>query len=177
TTSYTAAFASANVGAWSVSVSGIAISGGDAGNYTYNTTAVTTASITAAPATSTATVSPVSLQYSDRVSFTATICPGSALTINPTGSSVTFKIGSQTMGTVSTWTAVVAPTCSTGSGIQATLANVALLEPTPFGTAPTGQLAPGTRTVTALLSGIDSNFSTANSPTTTLTINKEDAKA
>src|SRR5438093_7316716 len=81
------------------------------------------------------------------------------------------------MGTVSTWTAVVAPTCSTGSGIQATLANVALLEPSPFGTAPTGQLVPGTRTVTALLSGIDSNFSTANSPTTTLTINKEDAKA
>ena len=51
----TAAFADANVGtAKPVSVSGIAISGTDAGNYTFNTTATTTASIT--PATPVVTV-------------------------------------------------------------------------------------------------------------------------
>src|SRR5262249_58814977 len=48
TDSYTtAAFADKNVGAAKpVSVSGISISGADAGNYTYNTTTATTANIT-----------------------------------------------------------------------------------------------------------------------------------
>src|SRR5207249_8552073 len=51
TTSYTsAAFSNKNVGtAKPVSVSGISISGADAGNYTANTTASTSANITARP--------------------------------------------------------------------------------------------------------------------------------
>ncbi|PYV84870.1 MAG: hypothetical protein DMG05_23800 [Acidobacteria bacterium] len=49
TDTYTSAsFANVNVGPWSVSVSGISISGTDAGNYTFNTTAMTTATIAAA---------------------------------------------------------------------------------------------------------------------------------
>jgi hypothetical protein len=49
TTSYTSAsFADKNVGTGkTVSVSGITISGADAGNYTFNTTATATADITA----------------------------------------------------------------------------------------------------------------------------------
>src|SRR5438093_11008033 len=53
--SYTlAAFADKNVGTGkAVAVSGIAISGTDAGNYTFNTPASTTADITPKPATAT----------------------------------------------------------------------------------------------------------------------------
>jgi hypothetical protein len=56
TTGYTsAAFADANVGTGkAVSVSGISLSGTDAGNYTFNTSAATIANITAAPLTITA---------------------------------------------------------------------------------------------------------------------------
>ena len=56
TTGYTAAaFADANVGTGkTVGVSGISLSGTDAGNYTFNTSATTTANITAAPLTITA---------------------------------------------------------------------------------------------------------------------------
>ena len=59
TDSYTsAAFANKNVGTGkTVSVSGISISGTDAGNYTFNTTASTTADITARALTVTATAS------------------------------------------------------------------------------------------------------------------------
>src|SRR2546428_164273 len=57
TASYTAAsFANKTVGTGKpVSVSGISISGTDAGNYTFNTTASTTADITARPLTASAT--------------------------------------------------------------------------------------------------------------------------
>jgi predicted RecA/RadA family phage recombinase len=55
TISYTAAtFASRNVGAWTVSVSGIGLTGTDAGNYSPNTSASSSASITARPITVTA---------------------------------------------------------------------------------------------------------------------------
>jgi filamentous hemagglutinin family protein len=56
TTGYTsAAFADANVGTGkTISVSGISLSGTDAGNYTFNTSATTTANVTAAPLTITA---------------------------------------------------------------------------------------------------------------------------
>ena len=56
TSSYAnAAFADKNVGSGkTVSVSGISVTGGDSGNYTFNTTATTTANITARPITVTA---------------------------------------------------------------------------------------------------------------------------
>jgi len=46
-------FANANVGTWAVTVTGISISGPDAGNYTANTTAATTATIATAPTATT----------------------------------------------------------------------------------------------------------------------------
>ena len=56
----------------------------------------------------------------------------------------------------------------------ATLSNVPLLEPTPFGTSPTGQMAPGMHTVEAVFAGIDSDYTVTN-PTTPLEITQEDA--
>ena len=113
----------------------------------------------------TVTVTPGTQQYSDMVTFVATVtqnnCPGAG----PIGGIVTFKIGTQVMGT--------APVLADGT---ATLANVALLEPVPFGTAPTGQMAPGTRTVTAIYSGADADYTVTNA-TTALTITCEDARA
>jgi alpha-tubulin suppressor-like RCC1 family protein len=57
TESYTSAsFVDKNVGSWKVvNVGGISVSGADAGNYTFNSTASTTADITARPLTVTAT--------------------------------------------------------------------------------------------------------------------------
>jgi hypothetical protein len=77
-------------------------------------------------------------------------------------------IGSQTVGT--------APLTAIGGSLQASLPNVRLQEPLPFGTSPTGQMSPGTHTVTAVFGGVNSNFIVTNS-TTTLTITKEDAVA
>jgi hypothetical protein len=66
---------------------------------------------------------------------------------------------------------------SDGKGdLIATLSNVPLLEPTPFGTAPTGQMAPGAHTVTAQFNGVDPDFAVSN-PTTKLTVTQEDAGA
>ena len=83
------------------------------------------------------------------------------------GGTATFQVGTQTVGT--------APLTSDGhGGLTATLSSVALLEPTPFGTAPTGQMNPGSRTVTAAFTGVDTNFA-VNSATTLFTITQEDA--
>ena len=108
----------------------------------------------------TVTVTPTSQQYSDKVTFASTVttCEGAG-TIEGT---VTFKVGTQTMGTV-----------NVQADGTATLANVPLLEPNPFGTAPTGQMALGGKTVTATYSGAGAYLSSTG--TTDLTITCEDA--
>ena len=120
------------------------------------------------PTTSSVTVTPNSSQYSDLVTFTATLSPASVNGYAP-ATSVTFKVGTQVMGTVNL--------TDNGSGIlTASLENVPLLEPTPFGTSPTGQMAPGSHTVTAGFNGIDSTHFIVTNPTTSLTITTEDAR-
>jgi hypothetical protein len=167
TVSYTSAnFDTANVGInKQVTVSGISISGGtDAGNYTLgNTTAQTTANITSFGTTTGVTVTPNSQQYSDKVTFTATISPGFAGAV-PAASSVTFYVGTQAMNAT--------PIALTNSGgtLTASLSDVALLETV------AGQMSPGSKTVTAVFGGVNSNF-TVNTPTTNLNITKEDATA
>jgi hypothetical protein len=103
TVSYaSASFNSINVGTGKpVSVTGINVTGADAGNYSFNTTAQTTANITAAPVVLTVTVAPGSQQYSDRVTFTARIGGGAPLGNSTTGAAqtVTFSVGTQVMGT------------------------------------------------------------------------------
>jgi hypothetical protein len=140
---------------------------GDA-NYKYSTSPIFTQSVGKYLTTTLVTVTPGSQQYSDKVTFEATVTPDQVNGLTP-AASVTFKIGTQVMGS--------AALSSDGNGnLTATLADVALLEPTPYGTAPTGQLMPGIRTVTAVFYGINPNFTVPNA-TTSLTITKEDATA
>jgi len=140
-----------------------------AANSNYNITGFTGAdlTITPAPTVSTVTVTPNPRQYSDKVTFTATLSPISISGLSP-ATTVTFKVGTQIMGSCA-----LAPS---GGVLTCQLTDVPLLEPIPFGTSPTGQMAPGSRTVTAVFGGVDPNF-TVNDATTTLTINKEDARA
>ncbi|MGI8893826.1 MAG: reprolysin-like metallopeptidase [Bacteroidia bacterium] len=127
------------------------------------------ATLTVAPrnANATITVDPDPQQYSDKVDISVTItdaniCGESAAT----GADV--YIGTQLMGTI---------TFSTnGSNLEGSLDNVALLEPSPYGTAPTGQMAPGLQNVTIVLIGVNPNFNISN-PGTTLQILPEDARA
>ena len=81
--------------------------------------------------------------------------------------SVTFFIGTQEMGTVTL--------TISGTDLIASLP-VLLLEPTPFGAAPTGQMAPGVHTVEAVFNGINPNY-TVTPATAPLTITPEDARA
>jgi hypothetical protein len=158
-----ASFATADIGTGkAVTVNGISIIGGaDAGNYALgNTTAATTANITIASATTTLTVTPSSQQYSDTVTFKATISPDQLGGVAP-ATSVTFKIGTQVMGTANLATG----TGSDSGKLVSTLADVQLLG-----------LNPGSKTVTAAFNNKNPNF-TINDPTTALTVTTENADA
>ena len=97
TTAYTtASFADSLVGtAKPVSVSGITVTGTDAGNYTFNTTATTTANITRSPTTTTVSSSQNPSTFGQSVTFTATVTGTNG---TPTGT-VTFKDGATALGT------------------------------------------------------------------------------
>jgi hypothetical protein len=122
-----------------------------------------------APTTSTVTVSRSPQQYSDLVTLTVTISPSSILGQVPaTGANI--YVGTQLMGTVDLTEE------TPGSGIlTGSLADVALLEPVPYGTAPTGQMAPGSHTVTAEFTDTNPRYFVVTNPTTPLTITKENA--
>jgi hypothetical protein len=125
-----------------------------------------TLTITPVLTQSNVTVTPNCQQYSDLVTFTATLSPDSAGGVSP-ADHVTFKVGTQVIGTVP---------LTSAAGVLTGKLTSALLEPTPFGTAPTGQMAPGDHTVTAVFTTINTNF-TVGSPTTSLKITQEDARA
>lgn len=108
------------------------------------------------------TVTPTQ-QYSDKVTFKATVAPANCGAAGTTGGTVSFLIGTQVMGT--------RPVIS-GVAILDTV----LLEPLPIGTLPLGQLAPGVKSVTAQFSGTSTNY-LINDPTTTFTITEENAIA
>ena len=125
-----------------------------------------TLTVTPRVTTGTVTIVPNPQQYSDPdtlkvVLANAVACGEQAAT------SVTFYIGTQLMGTVNL--------LINGTSLEASL-NVLLLEPTPFGTAPTGQMSPGVHTVTAVFNGVNTNFNVTNA-TAPLTITQEDARA
>ncbi|MEY4595278.1 MAG: hypothetical protein RIQ47_1688 [Bacteroidota bacterium] len=102
-------------------------------------------SVVAGALTSTFSLSADSVQYSDAVTFTATIPNGAGPT--PAAQSVTFRVGTQTIGT--------ATLVANGSNLVASLVNAPMLEPTPYGTPPTGQLSPGLKQVTATFNSIN----------------------
>ncbi len=113
------------------------------------------------------TASPGSQQYSDPVTLTATVTPGTCDSTQA-ATSVTFFVGTQNMGTV--------PLSLVGGALQGSLTR-ALEEPIPYGTAPTGQMAPGAHNVTAQLGGTSPLFIVGNPAPAPLTITQEDARA
>ena len=125
-------------------------------------TSTQTVNVNSIKTTTTVTVSPNSSQYSDAVTFVATVtnCSG-----NATGGIVTFKVGTQTMGT--------APVLADGTAkLIATLNEQFVTAFTPPAT-PTGQMSPGVKTVNASFAAI--NSSQASTGTTSLIITQEDA--
>ena len=153
----------------------VAYTGSD--SFTYRTTdsaadfSVGTVNLTVATktaTTSTLTISKSPQQYSDRVTFEATITP---LTIGgpPPALSVTFKLGTQVIGT--------APMAQVGTAYKGKL-TAPLLEPTPFGTAPTGQMKPTPlgRIATAVFNDVSPFYTVANA-SRSMMISKEEARA
>jgi hypothetical protein len=128
---------------------------------------VSVGKLTLAP---TLTITPGTQQYSDKVTFTAVIPGGYSACGNSAATTVTFKVGTQIMGTV--------PLVQNGSSsdLIGILSNIALLEPLPFGTAPIGQMAPGNRTVTACFNNINTTNFILSNKTATLPITAEDAR-
>jgi len=131
------------------------------GNFEASTSKALSQGVNKFTATTAVTVTPSTQQYSDKVTFEATVTPDQVGGLAP-ATGVTFKVGSQTMGT--------APLVLVADQLKATLSNVALLE------TELNQMAPGPHTVTAEFTGVNTNF-IVNNATTQLTITKEDARA
>ncbi len=132
-----------------------------------------TLTVKPAPTVSSVTVTPNSQQYSDLVSFTATLSPASVNGLAP-ATGVTFYVGTQGLSGAQNM-----GSCNLGllSGVlTCTVANVPLLEPT-FPPPSPGNMAPGSHTVYAIFGGVDSNNFIVANPTAALTITNEDAAA
>jgi len=114
-----------------------------------NVNSVTTITIVA--------VSPTSQQYSDQVTFTASITPYFCGSAGTAATSVTFKVNTQVMGTAD----LVNGTATLTANLLETVNNT---------------MTPGSKTVTAVFNGKDPDFTIAD-PTTSLTLTKEDASA
>jgi hypothetical protein len=121
-----------------------------------------TQTVNQATGTASLAVTGLTPQYSDNDTFTASFTPSIAGGRAP--AKVSFKVGTQIVGEAT-------PTLS--GGVYQYAWTGPLIEPTPFGAAPTGQMKPGPRIVTATF--VDANFSVTN-PTRSLTMAKEDAR-
>src|SRR5690606_30436219 len=120
--------------------------------------------ITPAAVTATVAVDPEEVEYSDLVTFTATIEGGAPLVDNglQAAESATFKVGNLVMG--------IANFIVDGADLIATLYDVPMIEPS-LGE---GTMAPGLKTVTAEINNVDGNYTVSPNPATTdLTILKE----
>ena len=122
-------------------------------NQTININKITT--------TTTVVVTPSTQQYSDLVEFKATITPWNCAAGGNAGRDVTFFVGTQAMG---------APVL-VGSDGTATMVYPLVENPTQPSN---GQMAPGSKTVTAKYNNVNPAFNITN-PTTGLTVNKENA--
>jgi hypothetical protein len=149
-------FACANVGSNTVTLTATDNNGN-------SSTCTATVTVNPVATTSAITVSPASQQYSDRVTFTATITGGAAC--NPQWQAAelaTFFVSGQEIG--------VADFEVIGDNLVATLVDECLLESL------SGQMSPGNKPVTAVFSGIDNTHFTVVQPApASLQIEKEDA--
>ncbi|HMC67909.1 MAG TPA: MBG domain-containing protein, partial [Mycobacteriales bacterium] len=135
---------------------------GDSNFFGSGPSVATTQTVAQATGTATMTVSALTPQYSDSDTFTATFTPSKAG--GPAPAKINFKVGTQVLPDVT-------PTPSGGNYVYTWTGQ--MIEPSPFGTAPTGQMKPGSRTVTAAFT--DPNFSMTN-PAKLITIRAEDAR-
>ncbi len=115
--------------------------------------------------TSSVTVAPNPQQYSDLVTFEATLTAGNCAGAGQAATEVSFYVGTQFMGTV--------PLSIVGNDLVGTLTDAPLLE-TPSQPS-NGQMAPGVHTVEAVFGGVVNPNYTITDPTTPLTITPEDA--
>jgi len=127
---------------------------------------------TAATATSTLTVSSLTPQYGDQDTFTVTVtssAPGQP------AAGVAFSVGTQQVGSP---TPVTVPLTPVGDPATTTTYQAVwtgqLLEPTPFGSTPTGQMKPGLHLVSA--SFVNPNFSITKPTNKSVNITREDAR-
>ena len=128
-------------------------------NFVANFTAISTGNTSV-------TVSPSTVQYSDRVTFTARITNGAALVGSYYNNiRVTFRVGTQVMGTVTM--------SESGNDLVGTYGPVQILESNN-----NGQMAPGVKTVTATFTRTFGSLTgvSPNPATTSLTITPEDAR-
>jgi hypothetical protein len=156
TLSYSSAtFSDKNIGTGkAVSVSGISVTGTDAGNYTFNTTAATTANITAVPLTITA--SNLSKCFGQTLTFAGTEFLSSGLVGTDVISNVTLtSAGAASSATVAGSPYSIVPSAAVGSGLgNYTISyNNGSLTVNPIPSAPTttgGLICIGTANGTAL---------------------------
>jgi hypothetical protein len=123
-----------------------------------------TATVTVAPkaTVSSISVSPNTRQYSDEVTFTATIQGGAACGLWQAAQYATFYVGAQNMGS--------ADFEVQGTDLIAALSDICLLE----GIA--GQMSPGAKNVSAVFSGIDAvHFAVSQPVAVSLAITPENA--
>ncbi len=124
-----------------------------------------TATVTVAPkeVTSLIEVSPDPVQYSDAATFTATITDGAACAPEfLAAESVTFFVGAQEMGS--------ADFEISGSDLIAVLTDVCMLEDI------AGSMAPGSKTVTAIFSGMDEvHYNISQPDPISINVSPEDA--
>jgi hypothetical protein len=113
------------------------------------------------PTTSTISVNPASQQYSDRVTFSATITNGAIGCGCYAATGITFFVGAQNMGSASF--------TRSGNNLVASVANVALLEGN------VGQMSPGVKSVSGTLSGINTHYTVNQPSNVNLTITQENA--
>jgi len=123
--------------------------------------------VTRTATTSILTLSKSPQQYSDLETFKVTVSP--VVNGQLPAQSVTFKMGTQVINTV--------PLIIVGGAAEGTL-TAPLLEPTPWGTLPTGQMKPTPlgRTVTAVVNDVNPIYTVANA-SRSMMISKEDARA
>jgi hypothetical protein len=110
------------------------------------------------------------VQYSDVASFSVTVT--STVAGQAPAGKVAFKVGTQSVGVVSL-TPVGDPLTTTS--YQAVWSGQ-LLEPSPSGTMPTGQLKPSLKIVSAVMLDPDARFAMTNPTNKTMTIGAEDAR-
>jgi hypothetical protein len=120
--------------------------------------------------TASMTIPTPTVQYSDAATFSVTVTsslPGVA----PAGQ-VAFRVGTQAIGTADLLPVGNAQTTTT---YQAVLTKP-MLEPSPYGTPPTGQMKPGMKIISASMLNPNSRFAMTNPTSKALSLVLEDAR-